>query len=64
MESDVGKPLKPKLYKHYDNIYSKQIKNQPNKLFEKFNNYHLEIKLIIEVNSSKLLKMLSLKHLL
>ena len=46
MEFDVAKPLKPKLYKHYvDDIYSKQIKNQPDKFFEKLNNYHPNIKL-------------------
>ena len=56
MEFDVVKPLKPKLYKRYvDNIYSKRIKNQPDKLFEKLNNYHPNIKLTIEVNPSKFL---------
>ena len=46
MEFDVAKPLKPKPYKHYvDDIYSKQIKNQPDKFFEKLNNYHPNIKL-------------------
>ena len=40
MELDVVKPLKPKLCKRYvDDIYSKQIKNQPDKLFGKLNNY-------------------------
>ena len=56
MEFDVVKPLKLKLYKRYvDDIYSKQIKNQPDKLFEKLNNYHPNIKLTIEVNPSKFL---------
>ena len=56
MEFDVVKPLKPKLNKRYvDDIYSKQIKNQPDKLFEKLNNYHSNIKLIIEVTPSKFL---------
>ena len=46
MEFDVIKPLKPKLYKLYVNdIFSKQIKNQPDKLFKKFNNFYLNIKL-------------------
>ena len=50
MEFDVVKPLEPKLYKLYlDDIYSKRIKNQPDKLFEKLNNYHLNIKLAIKV---------------
>ena len=56
MEFDVVKPLKPKLYKRYvDDIYSKRIKNQPDKLFEKLNNYHPNIKLTIDVNPSKYL---------
>ena len=56
MESDVVKPLKPKLCTRYvDDIYSKRIKNQPDKLFEKLNNYHSNIKLTIEVNPSKFL---------
>ena len=58
MELDVVKPLKPKLYKRYVNdIYSKRIKNQPDKLFEKLHNYHLNIKLTIEINPSKFLDM-------
>ena len=45
MEFDVVKPFRPKLYKRYvDDIYSKRIKNQPHQLFEKLNNYHLNIK--------------------
>ena len=56
IEFNVAKPLKSKLYKHYfDDIYSKQIKNQPDKLFEKLNNYDSNIKLTIEVNPSKFL---------
>ena len=40
MEFDVVKPLKPKLQKRYvDDTYSKWIKNQPDKPFEKLNNY-------------------------
>ena len=55
-EFDVVKPLKPKLYKRYvDDIYSKRIKNQPHKHFEKLNNSHPNIKLTIEVNPSKFL---------
>ena len=65
MESDLVKPLKSKLYKcHVHVIYSKQIKNKPGKLSEKFNNYHQKVKLAIEVSPSKLLKMVSLKRLL
>ena len=56
MEFDVFKPLKPKLYKHYvDYTYSKRIKNQSDKLFERLNDYHPNIKLRIEVNPSKFL---------
>ena len=40
---------------HVDDIYSKRIKNQPDKLFEKLNNYHPNIKLTIQVNDSKFL---------
>ena len=55
-EFDVVKPLKTKLYKRYvGDIYSKQIKNQPDERFEKLNNYHPNIKLTIEVNPSKFL---------
>ena len=53
IEFDEVKPLKPKLY--VDDIYSKRTKNQPDKLFEKLNNYHRNIKLTIEINPSKLL---------
>ena len=64
MESDVVKPLKPKLYKcYFHDIYSKQIQNKPEKCSEKFNNYHQKLKLAIEVSPSKLLKIVSLKHL-
>ena len=41
--------------RHVDYIYSKRIKNQPDKLFEKLNNYDPNIKLTIEVNPSKVL---------
>ena len=58
MEFDVVKPIKPKLYKRYvDDVYSKRIKNQSDKLFEKLNNYHPNMhpnmKLTLEVNPSK-----------
>ena len=54
MEFDVV--LKLKLYKRYvDDIYSKRIKNEPDKLFENLNNYHPNIKLTIEVNPCKFL---------
>ena len=36
-------------------LISKRIKNQPDKLFGKLNNYHLNIKLTIKVNPSKFL---------
>ena len=56
MEFDVVKPLKPKLYKRYVNdIYGKQIKNQPDKRFKKLRNYHSNMNLTIEVNPRKLL---------
>ena len=56
MKFDVVKPLKPKLYKRYvDGIYSKWIKNQPDELIKKFNNYQANIKLTIELNPTKFL---------
>ena len=56
MKFNVVKPLKHKLYKRYVNdIFSKRIKNQPDKLFKKLNNYHPNIKLTTEVNPSKFL---------
>ena len=56
MENEVVKPLKPNLYKRYVNdICSKRIKNEPDKLFEKLNTYHPNIKLTMEVNPSKFL---------
>ena len=65
IKSDVVKPLKLKHYKSFvHDIYSKQFKNKPDKLYEKFNHYHQKVKLAIEVSPSKLLKMVSLKHLL
>ena len=43
-----------KLYKVMSNdIYGKRVKNQPDKLFEKLNNYPPNIKLTIEVDPSK-----------
>ena len=54
IEFDVVKPLKPKLYKrHNDDIYTKQIKNQPDKL----NNYNPNIESTIEENPRKFLDM-------
>ena len=54
MRFDIVKPLKPKLYKRYvDDIYSKRIKDQPDKRFGKLNKYHLNIKLTTEVNRTK-----------
>ena len=51
MEFDIVKPLKPKLYKcNVNDIYIKWIKNQPDKLFKKLGNYHLNIKLTKEIN--------------
>ena len=57
MKFDLVKPLKSKLNKCYVDIYSKQIKDQPDKLFEKLNNYYPNIKLTIQVNPSKFLDM-------
>ena len=44
MEIDVVKPLKPKFYNRYvDDICSKELKNQPDQLFEKLKHYQLNI---------------------
>ena len=61
MKFHVIKPLKWKLYKH-DDIQSKLIKTQPDKLFEKFSNYHPNIKLTVDVNPSKLLDTKNVKN--
>lgn len=56
MEFDVVTPLKSRLCKRYvDGINSKRNKNQPDKLSKKLNKYHPNIKLTIEVNTSKFL---------
>ena len=56
MEFDVIKPLKPKVLQTlYWWYFSKRIENQPEKPFEKLNNYHPNIKLTIAVNLSKFL---------
>ena len=48
--------MKAKVYKRYvGDIYSKGIKNQPDELFQKLNNYHPNINLTIEVNPCKFL---------
>ena len=55
MEFDVVMPLKSRLWRYVDGIYSKRNKNQPDKLSKKLNYYHPNIKLTIEVNTSKFL---------
>ena len=56
MEYDAVKTLKSKLWKRYvDEIYSKRIKNQQDKLFEKLKNFHLKIELTTQKNPSKFL---------
>ena len=55
MENDVVIPSKPIFYLRFvDDIYNRR-KLGDNFLFDRFNNYHLNIKLTIEVNPSKVL---------
>ena len=55
MENDVVIPSKPIFYRRFvDDIYSRQ-KLGDNVLFDWLNSYHPNIKLTIEVNSSKFL---------
>ena len=55
-ENKVVKPMNPPFYKRFvDNIYSKRKKSRQEVSFEALNNFHLNIKLTIEVNPVKLL---------
>ena len=55
-ENSIVRPSKPLFYKIYvDDIYNRRKKNVEDKLFNKLNNYHSNIKLTIEKNSNKFL---------
>ena len=55
-ENEAVKPMKPPFYKRFvDDIYSKRNNSQEDVLFKALNNFHPNIKLIIEVNPVKFL---------
>ena len=63
MEDDVVAPLKPMFYKRYvDDTYVRRKKTTTNKLFEKLNTYHDNIKLTIEENPTKFLDTEIVRH--
>ena len=56
VQDDVVAPLKLIFYKPYvDDTYVRKKKNTTDKLFEKFNIYHDNIKITIEENPTKFL---------
>ena len=56
MEFDAVIPAKTIFYKRYvNNTYMRRKKNDVNELFEELNSYHENIKLMLEVNSTKFL---------
>ena len=55
-EKDIATPLKPIFYKRFaDDIYTRRKKDIHDKLYERLNNYHPNIKLTIEINPNKFL---------
>ena len=55
-EKDIVTPLKPIFYKRFvDDIYTRRKKGIHDKLYERLNNYHPNIKLTIEINPNKFL---------
>ena len=56
MEIEVACPLKPLFYGRYeDDIYNRYKKDEFDKVFHVLNNYHENIKLMIEISPSKFL---------
>ena len=54
--NEVVKPMNPPFYKRFvDEIHRKRNKSQQDALFEALNNFHLNLKLTIEVNPVKFL---------
>ena len=54
MESEIVIPQKPLFYRHcVDDIYNRRKMFKHDELFQKLNNYHPKIKLIIEVIPTK-----------
>ena len=63
MEDGVVAPLKPIFYNRYvDDTYVRRKKNTTDELFEKFNTYHDNIKLMIEENPTKFLDTEIVRH--
>ena len=59
MESEILIPQKPLFYCCYvDDIYNRRKKFKHDELLEKLNNYHLKIKLTIEVTPTKFFTLL------
>ena len=55
-EKDIVTPLKPIFYKRFvDDIYNRRKKGIHDKLYERLNNYHPNIKLTVEINPNKFL---------
>ena len=55
-EKDIVTPLKPVFYRRcVDEIYTRRKKGIQDKLYERLNNYHPNIKLTIEINPNKFL---------
>ena len=55
-ENDVVKPMSPTFYKRFvDDICSRRNKLQQHALFEVLNNFHLNLKLTVEVNPENVL---------
>ena len=55
-EKDIVTPLKPIFYKRFvDDIYNRRKKSIHDKLYERLNNYHPNIKLTVEINLDKFL---------
>ena len=56
LEKDVVLPMNPSFYKRFvDDVITKRIKDQPDHLFKKLNEYHHKIKFTCEVNPHKFL---------
>ena len=63
MEDDVVAPVKQIFYRRYvDNTYIRRKKSTKDKLFEKLNTYHDNIKLTIEENPKKFLDTEIVRH--
>ena len=56
-ETEVINPFKPKFYKRFvDDIINRKRKDQPDQIFEKLNNNHVNVNYTIEVCPEKFLE--------